>query len=87
MDLFYCIPPQFTSKSVDLASIAPLSALTGGDLHYMCPFDYCKHGEKLHYEIFRTLTRTQATDVSIKVRTSQGLSVQEYFGSFGTITA
>ena len=42
-----------------------------------------KHGEKLHYEIFRILTRNQASEVAIKARTSTGLTVTEYFGSFG----
>jgi hypothetical protein len=44
-------------KSVDLTSIAVLPSITGGDLHFMAPFDINKHGEKLHYEIFRVLTR------------------------------
>jgi protein transport protein SEC24 len=59
-----------------------LPTQTGGDLHYWCPFDANKHGEKLHYEIFRALTRTQGTDVQIKARVSQSLTVAEYFGGF-----
>ena len=55
VDLFYAMNQY---KSIDLATIAVLPSLTGGDLHYMCPYDPLKHGEKLHYEIFRTLTRT-----------------------------
>lgn len=47
------------------------------------PFDINKHGEKLHYEIFRILTRTQGSEVIIKARTSTGFSVTEYFGAFG----
>lgn len=46
-------------------------------------FDINKHGEKLHYEIFRILTRTQGSEVAIKARASTGLTVTEYFGSFG----
>lgn len=50
---------------------------------YINNFDINKHGEKLHYEIFRLLTRTQGSEVAIKARTSTGLSVVEYFGGFG----
>jgi protein transport protein SEC24 len=74
----------FTSyKSIDLASIAVLPGLTGGDLNYLSPFDIVKHGEKLHYLIFRALTRTTGTDVQVKARVSQGLSLVEYIGGFG----
>jgi protein transport protein SEC24 len=80
VDLYYAVvSPQ---KSVDLATTSILPTQTGGDLHYICPFDVNKHGEKLHYEIFRALTRTTGTDVQIKARVSQGLTVAEYFGGF-----
>jgi protein transport protein SEC24 len=69
-------------KSIDLTSIAVLPSHTGGDLHFMAPFDINKHGEKLHYEIFRVLTRVSASEVQIKARVSTGLSVVEYFGGF-----
>lgn len=81
VDLFYCLNQPM--KSVDLTSIAPLAAHTGGDIYHYNPFDATKHGEKLHYEIFRVLTRTQGSEVSIKARTSTGYSVIEYFGGFG----
>ena len=79
--MFFCL--NNPAKSIDLTSIAPLSAHTGGDLYYYNPFDATKHGERLHYEIFRVLTRSQATEVAIKARTSTGYSVIEYFGGFG----
>jgi hypothetical protein len=50
-------------KSVDLTSMAVLPSITGGDLHFMAPFDITKQGEKLHYEIFLFLTRVSATEV------------------------
>jgi len=67
---------------VDLASISPIASLTGGDIHLFNPFYATTHGEKLHYEIFRTLTRNQGNEVVIKARTSAGISITEYFGSF-----
>ena len=79
MDLFFCTN---LLKSVDLASFAPLPAITGGDLYHYSPFDINKHSEKLHYEIFRVLTRNQASEVVIKARTSTGYSITEYFGGF-----
>jgi protein transport protein SEC24 len=79
VDLFFAMSQY---KSVDLTSIAVLPSVTGGDLHFMAPFDINKHGEKLHYEIFRVLTRVSATEVQIKARVSAGMSVIEYFGGF-----
>ena len=69
-------------KTVDLTSIAVLPSHTGGDLHFFAPFDVNKHGEKLHYELFRILTRVSGSEVQIKARVSAGLSVVEYFGGF-----
>lgn len=46
VDLFLTLP---VNRSIDLASIAPLPNLTGGDINYFMPFDISKHGEKLHY--------------------------------------
>ena len=60
IDLFYAMHQY---KPVDLTSIAVLPSITGGDIHFMAPFDINKHGEKLHYEIFRVLTRVSATEV------------------------
>lgn len=80
MDLFFTIPQL---RQVDITTLAPLSSLTGGDLNYFMPFEVAKHGEKLHYQIYRILTRTQGSEVMIKARTSTGISVTEYHGTFG----
>mmetsp|Transcript_15076 Transcript_15076/g.14648 ORF Transcript_15076/g.14648 Transcript_15076/m.14648 type:complete len:110 (-) Transcript_15076:45-374(-) len=56
VDLFFTLNPKHTS--IDLAQIAPVSAITGGDLYYYNTFNINKHSEKLHYDIFRILTRT-----------------------------
>lgn len=63
--------------------MSPLFWFTGGELLLYNPFDLNTHGEKLHYEIFRILTRTQAHNVEFKLRVSSGYRVKEYFGSFG----
>jgi protein transport protein SEC24 len=77
--LFYALAKY---QTVDLTTIGVLPSQTGGDINFMSPFDINKHGEKLHYEIFRVLTRTTGTDVQIKARVSGGLTVAEYFGGF-----
>ena len=80
VDLFYALNTLF--KSIDIASVSPISSTTGGDLYYYSQFDLNKHGEKLHYDIFRVLTRTQGSEVVIKARCNTGFSVTEYFGGF-----
>jgi protein transport protein SEC24 len=55
VDLFITLPHK---RCIDLASIAPLPNITGGDLNYFSRFDITKHGEKLHYLIYRIITRT-----------------------------
>jgi len=65
-----------------LATIAPVVGLSGGDLHYFTEFDGNEHGEKLYYQMFRTITRLTMTDITMKLRVSTGLSVSDYVGSF-----
>lgn len=67
-----------------MATLAPLTGITGGDLNFFPDFDCVQHGEKLYYQIFRILTRVSASDVMIKLRVSTGLTVTEYFGQFGS---
>jgi protein transport protein SEC24 len=69
--------------AMNLSQIAPVATITGGDLHYWPMYDPFKHSEKLHYEIFRTLTRNQGFEVVIKARTGQGIALEEYYGGFG----
>lgn len=71
-------------QSLDVATLAPLTGITGGDLNFFPDFDSVQHGEKLYYQIFRILTRVSASDVMIKLRVSTGLTVTEYFGQFGS---
>ena len=52
--------------------MSPLIWYTGGDLIYYNPFIASEHSEKLHYEIFRVLTRAQVYNVNFKARVSMG---------------
>lgn len=54
VDLFYAMNNY---KSLDLAQITPLTSLTGGECYLYSPFDINKQGEKIHYDIFRIISR------------------------------
>jgi protein transport protein SEC24 len=89
VDLFFAFSEKQMqlSSSNDIASIAPLAGLTGGDVILYPKFDVYKHGEKLYYQIFRNLTRVVGTEVAIRARVSTGLSIHEYIGSFMRATS
>ena len=78
VDIFAC-----AHADIDLASLSPVSTPVGGEVYYYAPFNSAEYGEKLHFDIFRNLTRLTVYDVSIKARCSLGLSIQKYLGGFG----
>lgn len=78
VDVFAC-----AQTDIDLATISSVSAPAGGEVHYYHKFNATTHGEKLHFDIFRNLTRFTVYDVSFNVRCSVGLSVHKYYGGFG----
>lgn len=80
VDLFYGILKN--QNSVDLATVAPIAGITGGDVYFYSDFDSLKHGDKMYYELFRNISRAQGTEVALKCRTSTGLTATHYIGSF-----
>jgi protein transport protein SEC24 len=78
VDLYFAVAKA--SMTIDLATIAPIAGLTGGQTHYYHNFDVTKHGEKIYYALFRALTRCVVTDVQYKARCSTGFTVTEYLG-------
>jgi len=58
---------------------------TGGTLYYFQNFDPYREREKIHYELFRSFTKTYAYDVILTLRTSPGLVLQEYITSAGRL--
>lgn len=80
VDLFLSLTAKH--GSLDVATMAPITGITGGDIYIHPEFDVNLNGEKLYYEIFRNLTRVVASDVMVKVRVSTGLTLSEYFGPF-----
>ena len=55
VDLFFAIPH---SKSIDVAQMAPVANMTGGDLHYIYNYEDSKHSERLYYLLYRLISRT-----------------------------
>jgi len=41
------------------------------------------NGEKLYYELFRSLTKGTGSEVKLKARVSTGLTFTSIFGGFG----
>ena len=80
VDLFLAISAKY--PSVDVATLAPVCGITGGDLYLHQDFDVTEHSEKLYYQVFRNMTRVIGTDITMKLRCSTGLSACEYVGSF-----
>jgi protein transport protein SEC24 len=77
-DIFAC-----TQTDIDLASLMPISAKLGGEIYYYPQFNSAEYAEKLHFDLFRNLTRYTVYDVSMKARCSVGLSINKYIGGFG----
>ena len=66
---------------LDTASMYPLCAVTGGDLHYFPNYSLSAN-ESLHFTLVRTLTRTQIFQVLMRVRCSNGIAVDDYIGNY-----
>lgn len=81
VDLFITIPDN-KQMNADLATISPVSGLSGGDLNYYCGFDATNHGEKLYFQMFRIFTRPTASQITMKMRTSTGMTCTDYLGTF-----
>jgi len=78
IDIFAC--PQ---SDIDLPTLSTVTTSTGGEIKYYRAFNLAEYGEKLHFDIFRNLTRYTVYDVSFNARCSVGLSIHKYYGSFG----
>lgn len=77
IDIFAC-----THQSVNISNIASLCTQTGGDLYYFPGFKNEVDGEKLYYQLTRILTRPQCTQIKMRARCSNGLSVDFYIGKY-----
>ena len=80
VDMFLAIAPKY--PSMDVATLAPVCGITGGDLFVYQDFDIANDADKLYYQIFRNMTKIAGNDCTIKMRTSTGITACEYIGSF-----
>jgi protein transport protein SEC24 len=69
-----------TSTYMDVASIAPLSKLTAGDLRYYGGFQAGSQGEKLRQELLHVCTRSMGWEAVMRVRVSRGWKIAKFFG-------
>nr|WDD38968.1 transport protein Sec24 [Fagopyrum tataricum] len=71
-----------TQSYVDVASISVVSSTTGGQVYRYFPFSAVSDTAKLCNDLRWNVTRPQGFEAVMRVRCSQGLQVQEYYGNF-----
>eukprot|EP01027_Heterolobosea_sp_BB2_P004714 GEZU01007253.1.p1 GENE.GEZU01007253.1~~GEZU01007253.1.p1 ORF type:complete len:1060 (-),score=283.26 GEZU01007253.1:92-3271(-) len=71
-----------SSQFVDLATIGALPKLTGGQIFYYHGFRAEKHGRKLSADLRRALTRYTGFEAIMRIRTSNGLKISNFYGHF-----
>lgn len=76
----WLFPPANTY--VDIATIGILSALTGGDTHYFPNFNIAREGAQVTHDLIHAIRREQGYRAALRVRCSNGISVQDQYGNF-----
>ncbi|XP_014661179.1 LOW QUALITY PROTEIN: protein transport protein Sec24-like At4g32640 [Setaria italica] len=71
-----------TQSYVDIASISVVPQTTGGRVYYYYPFSALSDPAKLFNDLRWNISRPQGFEAVMRVRCSQGLQVQDYFGNF-----
>lgn len=78
-----CVDVFLTTQSyVDIASISVVPNTTGGRVYYYYPFSALSDPAKLFNDLRWNISRPQGFEAVMRVRCSQGLQVQDYFGNF-----
>jgi protein transport protein SEC24 len=78
-----CVELFIMSQSyVDIISLSVVPRTTGGQVYYYHPFSAVADSAKLYNDLRWNLTRPQGLEAVMRVRCSQGLQVQEYYGNF-----
>jgi len=77
VDMLVC-----ASGFMDVASLAPLSKFTGGQLSYFNAFRADKDGPEFESTIDRILTRETGWEAVMRIRCSRGLKVSSFYGHF-----
>ncbi|KAF0896612.1 hypothetical protein E2562_026314 [Oryza meyeriana var. granulata] len=78
-----CVDVFLTTQSyVDIASLSVVPNTTGGRVYYYYPFSARSDPAKLFNDLRWNISRPQGFEAVMRVRCSQGLQVQDYFGNF-----
>ncbi|MED6107551.1 hypothetical protein PIB30_015082 [Stylosanthes scabra] len=78
-----CVDVFVTTQTyVDIASISVIPRTTGGQVYYYYPFSVLSDPAKLYNDLRWNITRPQGFEAVMRVRCSQGIQVQEYYGNF-----
>ncbi|KAK4048375.1 COPII coat Sec23p-Sfb3p heterodimer component [Microbotryomycetes sp. JL221] len=72
----------FPTQYIDVATLASLPGMTGGELYFHPRFDPIRDGKKLRNEISRVVTRETGYSTTMRIRCSNGLRVAEHYGNF-----
>ena len=76
----------FAPEYCDLATISQLTTVTGGNLYYYPHYNSLYDGEKIHYELYRNLTRNYAIDCIMTLRASPGIILEEFYTTRGKVS-
>ncbi|CAO0790622.1 unnamed protein product [Mucor circinelloides] len=79
--------PAISTPYMDVATIGVLSALTGGDTHYLPDFDAQLHSVQFMHDFKHAIYREQGYRAALRVRCSNGLSVEDHYGNFNMSNA
>lgn len=78
-----CVDVFLTTQTyVDIASIGVVPRTTGGQVYYYYPFSALSDAAKLYNDLRWNISRPQGFEAVMRVRCSQGIQVQDYFGNF-----
>ena len=75
----------FANMFIDMATIAPLANHTGGQIYYYPRFNLKRGMLKFHFELNRNITRTSGFEGIMKIRTSAGLKISDYYGNLNRV--
>lgn len=67
---------------VDLASLSIVPRRTGGEVCYIPAYDPAVDGERLHYELSRTVVQSAVYGCVFKLRCSKGLAVEAMYATW-----
>ncbi|GMS95354.1 hypothetical protein PENTCL1PPCAC_17529 [Pristionchus entomophagus] len=72
----------FPNSYMDIATIAQLSAVTGGSVYKYQYFEATKDASRLLYDLSHAISKQIAFDAMVRIRSSAGIRAVAYSGSF-----